>query len=176
MATHTQYTAAFKHKVLSEYQPNKPNTYGQGFHALATRYAIPDGAKTIHQWYAQWDGTQASLEHKPIRGRKRSLTEAESTTLILKPVQKAVEKKQKISYKDIHKTAIAKPQYSHISLRTIQQLGKKHHGLKWKRTTLTVALEGRYIHMTRTAFLSGVAHTYLLCVGVSQKNFLYMCV
>jgi transposase len=138
MGTQQHYTAAFKQQVLNEYQPN---IRGHGFKALAKKYAIPN-MSTIHSWYEQWDGTRASLELLPRGGRKRTLTQAEGHALIFKPVHKALKKKQKINYKDIHTQIIAKPEYSHISLYTVQQMGKHNHRLKWKRTEKTLRAEG----------------------------------
>jgi transposase-like protein len=144
MATHQHYTPAFRHQVLSDYLPN---TRGHSFRALARKWAIPDHT-SIQQWYDQWDGTKASLETQPKAGRKRTFTQAQSTKLILKPVLKAIEKGQEISYPEIHEKIIAKPQYSHISLRTVRREGRRQHGLKRKRTTNKLGLEGicSYMH------------------------------
>lgn len=138
MATHKHYPATFKQHVLCEYQPN---TREHSFRALAKKYAIPKHT-TIASWYRQWDGTVASLQIQPSEGRKRTLTQAESTTLILKPVNKALEKKQKINYKEIHTDIIANPDYRHISLSTVKRLGKRDHRLKWKRTEQSLTSEG----------------------------------
>ena len=98
MATYQSYTPAFKQQVFTQYQPH---TRGKGFRALAKKYAIPNKT-TIQSWYQQWDGTPASLQVNTSSGRKRTLTQAEAHALIVDPVHKAIKKKQKIHYTDIH--------------------------------------------------------------------------
>ena len=138
MATYRSYTAAFKQQVLTQYQPNTP---GWGFKALAKKNHIPRDT-TIQSWYRQWDGTPASLQRNIGSGRKRTLTQAESHALILDPVHKALKKKQKIDYADIHSEIIAKPDYRHVSLAMVKRVGRKEHRLTWKRTEESLGVEG----------------------------------
>ena len=126
MATYQSYTPAFKQQVLTQYQPH---TRGKGFRALAKKYAIPNKT-TIQLWYQLWDRTPASLKRNISSGHKRTLSQAEGHALILDPVHKAIKKKQKIHYTDIHSEIIAKPDYRHVSLAMVKRVGRKEHRLK----------------------------------------------
>jgi transposase len=139
MPPRTHYPPSFKHKVLSEYQPNQ---YGCGFEALAKKYSIQGGKSVVCRWYAQWNGTVESLEEKKHTGRKHKLSEEDTQQLIEQPVEEALQKKQKINYSDIHQKIQSKPAHSDISLRTVQRIGKRELGLRWKRTTLDVEQNG----------------------------------
>ena len=96
--------------------------------------------------------TIESLHELPHTGRKRKLSHQQSKQLILTPVRQALRKKQKIDYEDIHANITAKPEYSDISLRTIQRLGQHDHHITCKRTTLVVEQKGN-IHMCHISHL-----------------------
>ena len=68
------YTPDFKQHVLQHYQAC---VVSSGFAALATRFAIRGGARTVHRWYHRWDGSMASLQRRPGGGRPRILSQQE---------------------------------------------------------------------------------------------------
>src|SRR3954452_12028505 len=87
-----------KQHILKQY---KRNCRGKGFEALAQRYGIQGGERTIRRWYNQWDGTAASLEHKPGAGRPTILSSEEVKQCITTPIRKKNSKAEPVHYTNI---------------------------------------------------------------------------
>lgn len=78
-----EFTPHQKHSILSHYCAG---VRGAGFDALARRFAVKGGGSLIRSWYAAWDGTPASLQHKGGAGRPRILSRAEVSRHVRVPL------------------------------------------------------------------------------------------
>lgn len=125
-----RFTPDFKHHILTQYLPN---TRGHGFSSLAQRFAVKGGSRTIRYWYAAWDGTPTSLQHKAVPGRPRALTRAEVGRYIRIPIQRRNRAHMPVHYNELQAT-IKKGTSKSISTRTIQRYGKQELGGRDKRT------------------------------------------
>jgi hypothetical protein len=124
------YTAAQKHKVLTHY---RRHTHGAGFDALAARFSIAGGGRTIQRWYGQWDGTPASLHPSPRPGRPLSLTPAEITQHIFTPIKRSNRKPEAVHYTELL-PAVQQHTGKAVSLRSVQRYGQKILQATKKRT------------------------------------------
>jgi transposase len=134
-----------KQFILNQYRCKR---HGSGFDALAQRYEIAGGGKTIQRWYQQWDGTVESLKKKPGAGRPRLLEEAEITQHISIPIKRKNRRSQPIHYTDILRPLQEQTQKK-ISLRTVQRYGKENAEINSKRTIKKTKWECKFlIHIT----------------------------
>jgi transposase len=122
--------AELKHFILTKYQRN---CRGNGFAALAQRYGIKGGGRTIQRWYEQWDGTAASLEHKRGAGRPSLLSEEEVTQHITTPIKKKNRRSRPVHYTDILRP-LRENTGKDVSLRTVQRYGKENAGINSRNT------------------------------------------
>jgi hypothetical protein len=136
-------TPDLKHHILTQYLPSsRDNSFG----ALARRYNIKGGKRTIHRWYARWDGTPASLEHRPGAGRPRLLSAAQLRDTIALPIQNRNRAHHAIHYTELLPTVRDRTGAS-VSLRTIQRYGKEIVRARDKSTRSRTAAESKCIYI-----------------------------
>lgn len=116
-----QLTPDFKHNILTQYLAH---SHDNNFAALAARYRVNGGSRTIQRWYARWDGTPASLEHRKGAGRPRLLSSAQINDTIRTPIRN-----MNRAHHPVHYTNLLHPLRDRtgqsVSLRTIQRYGKE---------------------------------------------------
>lgn len=120
-----------KHFILSQY---RSNTRGSGFDALAQKYSVAGGGKTIQRWYEQWNGTADSLRRKPGAGRPHLLSEDEVHQHITTPIRKNNRRAKPVQYRDIL-APLREETGKRVSLRTVQRYGKENADIKSKTST-----------------------------------------
>jgi transposase len=120
---HLHYSAEFKQEVLSHYHEGQRRS---GFAALATRFQVRGGSRTIRRWFNQWDGSIASLQQQQSMGRPAILQPAEIQQHIGTLVQSHNRHHQSIHYTDLLGPVRAATHTS-LSLRTLQRYGKKDY-------------------------------------------------
>ena len=113
-----------KHTILLEYSPHDSR---RSFHALARRFAVKGGGRTIQRWHAEWDRTPQSLERREGSGRAPILTPAEVGRYIRAPILAANHAYHAIHYTEVHDQIEEKTGKS-ISLPTVQRFGKEQLG------------------------------------------------
>ncbi len=131
-----------KQLILSKYQCR---SRGEGFDALAARYGIQGGGRTIQRWYERWDGTPASLEPKRSTGRPTALSSTEVQQYITAPIKRENRRSHPIRYTDLLRP-IREKTGKRVSLRTIQQYGKENAGINSRNTKKRTANERKYTH------------------------------
>jgi hypothetical protein len=124
------YSDEFKQEVLSHYHKRQ---HGSGFDALATRFQIAGGGRTINRWYNQWDGTIAPLQQHQRAGRPSILQPADIKQHIGTTVRFYNRNHQSIHYPDLLGPVRAATHTS-LSLRTLQRYGKQTLHIKNKST------------------------------------------
>lgn len=124
------HSADLKQLILSQYQPGIRNC---SFGALAKRYCIGGGSRTINRWYDRWDGTPSSLEHQQGAGRPRILTRRQVTQLITTPIVRHNRRHKAIHYRELKNSIHAKTGKS-PSLQTIRRYGKQDARVRHIRT------------------------------------------
>jgi transposase len=133
----SEFSPGLKHRILSQYQPH---CRGAGFGALAARYGVAGGERTVRRWFAAWDGTPRSLQRKSGSGRPRALSGAQATRYIYKPIQRKNRAHRAVHYTQLLPTVRAGTGKA-ISLRTVQRYGKNLYSAKNKRTEKRTAQE-----------------------------------
>ena len=138
-------TSAVKHHILTQYLPH---SHENSFSALAARYNVKGGRRTVLRWYIQWDGTPRSLEHKRGAGRHRLLSAAEVNENIRVPI---LERNR--SHHAVHYTDLVDPTRErtgkNVSLRTIQRYGEKILRARDKTTRTRTEDECTYLEIFR---------------------------
>jgi hypothetical protein len=130
-------TPEFKHDILRQYLPS---SHDNSFGALARRYNIKGGRRTIQRWYTRWDGTPASLEQRPEAGRHRLLSAAQIRDIIALPIRNRNRSHHAVHYTELFPTVRDKTGTS-VSLRTIQRYGKEIVRARDKSTRSRTAAE-----------------------------------
>jgi transposase-like protein len=148
--SHPHYTAEFKQDVLRHYCEGQR---GSGFAALATRFGVAGGSRTIRRWFDQWDGTIASLQQQQTMGRPPILQPAEIEQYIGTVVQSHNRDHQSIHYTDLL-SSIREATDTSVSLRTIQRYGQQTLHNKNKRTKKRTERECKNIHIHTLHILS----------------------
>jgi hypothetical protein len=148
----SQLSADTKHHILLEYTKHDPS---HTFTALARRHAIKGGMRVIRRWHRQWDGTAASLVHKKGAGRPCILNRGEINRCIQAPILASNRSHTAVSYTQLLPEVQGKTG-KHISLRTIQRIGKEQLRIKLKHTKKRTADECKctHIHMNDNACIS----------------------
>lgn len=139
-----QLTVEAKHTILLEYQPHSTT---HSFSALARRHSIAGGERAVRRWHDRWDGTAASLQHKPGAGRPRLLSRAQISRHIRAPILAANRAHRAIHYTDLL-PQVRQKTGKQISLRTLQRCGQQELGAKQKRSKKRTADESQshYTH------------------------------
>ena len=141
----SNYPAAFKERVVREYQPG---VRGKGFQALEKKYKVGQSGpskRLIKVWWKKWVAggkTLAALESVPGGGRRSILTEKEKQKHILKFIAHKNLIGEAVDYKEVHRNVIAKTKKD-ISLREVRRIGKNELDITWKNTTLVTPAEGK---------------------------------
>jgi transposase len=142
-----------KQLILSQYQSNRR---GSGFDALAQRFGIAGGGRTIKDWYDRWDGTVESLKRKPGQGRPRLLNPAEIAQHITAPIRKKNRRSQPVHDTDILQS-LQERTGKRASLRTVRRYGKENAGITSKRTIKKTEWERKSsIHTTASGFCNSI--------------------
>lgn len=135
-------SAEAKHHILLEYSPRDAT---RTFAALARRHAVKGGMRLIRRWYRQWDGTSASLQEKQRSGRPRILSRVEVNRHVRAPVLAANRAHRAIHYTDLL-PEVQRKTGKKLSLRSLQQYGKKELAIRQKHTKKRTARESEYTH------------------------------
>jgi transposase len=134
-ATMKQFAAEQKHAILLEYSPRDRS---RSFSQLARRHSVAGGERTVRRWFARWNRTVASLQHKAVKGRPRVLTQTEVQRHIAVPIRRLNRSFRPARYRDIAQQLRQKTG-KQISDRTVRRYGKEQLGIKKgrgkKRTT-----------------------------------------
>jgi hypothetical protein len=133
----SELTPALKHHILQQYLSH---SHENSFSALAARYNVKGGKRTIQRWYTQWDGTPASLEHKRGAGRPHLLSSAEINAYIRAPIMEQNRSHRAVHYPDLVDT-VSENTGKKVSLRTIQRYGEKILRARDKTTRARTAQE-----------------------------------
>ena len=123
------YTPQQKHKILTHYHAGER---GAGFDALARRFAVEGGGRTIQRWHSRWDGTPVSLQHQSGAGRPRLLNRAQVTRHVKPRILAANRRNEAVHYPDIL-PAVQAATGTDVSLRTLRRYGKEELGAKQRR-------------------------------------------
>jgi len=171
----SQLPASTKHAILLEYTPHSTT---HGFAALAARHSTIGGRKTLERWYARWDHTAASLEHKSVAGRPRILTPSEVSRQVRAPIQAANRASTAVHYTDLlPKVQQQQKTGKEVTLRTLQRHGQEQQQLRakkktTKKRTVQQLRVSAYRH-TMGKHLKWLCHshtTLLTCVSCSFLN------
>ena len=120
-----QFTPEQKHEILLEYRRHSRT---QSFAALAARHGVHGGRQTIENWFSRWNGTPASLQHKPGAGRPHILTPEEVEQHITAPIRELNRAARQVRYTKIADELRASTG-KQVSDRTINRIGKDElHG------------------------------------------------
>lgn len=141
----SDFTPSQKHHILTQYQSR---TQGHTFAALAQQYGVKGGRQTIAYWYTQWDGSPASLQHKPGAGRPRLLTRSQTKTLITQPIRNKRRAHEAVHYTDIIHS-IQQKSGTMVSIQTVRRYGRKEAEIKQKTTRKRTAAEGKQTQTLR---------------------------
>jgi hypothetical protein len=115
-----QLTPEQKHSILTHYSARRK---GETLEKVLALHDVKASRRAVELWQKQWDGTIASLQHKPVPGRPHVLTPAEVQRHIAAPIRRKNRSTQRVRYTDLvesiqHKTG------KQVSPRTIQRIGK----------------------------------------------------
>lgn len=143
----------FKHHVLTHYSRN---TRGRGFLALAQRYGVPGGPRTIRSWHERWDGTPSSLTRRPTPGRPRALTRAQAYQYVTAPIRRHNRRHMPIHYQQLHQAAQQQTGRS-VSIQTIRRYGHNDAGARLKRTHKRTAKERKHNRIRHSGNIARVA-------------------
>jgi transposase-like protein len=122
------YSDEFKQEVLSHHHEGQR---GSGFGALARRFQVAGGKRTISRWFNQWDGTIASLQAHQTVGRPAILQPAEIQQHIGTAVRSHNRHHRSIHYTDLL-APVRAATHTSLSLRTLQRYGKQTLQIKNK--------------------------------------------
>jgi len=133
------FTPQLKHHILTQYQPHSREN---SFEALARRYAVNGGKTTVKYWHQQWDGTPTSLHRKPVSGRPRLLSSRQVNDYIRTPVRNKNRAHVAISYTQLL-PSVQRKSVKQLSLRTLQNYGKRDLGIKMRHSKKRTADESK---------------------------------
>jgi len=139
-------SAESKHHILLEYAPRSAT---HSLAALAARHAIAGGERTLRNWLQRWDGSAASLERKAGSGKARVLSRAEVSRHVRAPILAANRTHRAISYAALLPRVQAATGKT-LTLRTLQDYGKKELGAKQRRGKKRTAEESEYSSTTES--------------------------
>jgi hypothetical protein len=146
----SELTPDLKHHILTQYLPS---SHDNSFAALAHRYNIKGGKRTIQRWYARWDGTPASLERRAGAGRHRLLSSAQIRDTITLPILNHNRAHRPVHYTELLSSVRTKTGTS-VSLPTIQRYGKQIVRARDRSTRSLTAAECQYTDIIRSSSAS----------------------
>ena len=110
---------------MLEYRRYSP---AHSFAALAAHHGVQGGRRTIENWFSRWNGTAASLQHKPGAGLPHILTAEEVEQHITAPIRELNRAARQAKYTKIADEVRASTGKD-VSDRTINRIGKDElHG------------------------------------------------
>jgi hypothetical protein len=124
------YSFQQKHNILLHY---RAGVRGAGFDAVAARFAVTGGGKTLQRWHQQWDGTALSLNIKARPGRPRILSSRQVQQHVRAPILAANRSRMAVSYTRLLPTVRQKTG-KRLSIQTLRRYGKQMLGVKKRRT------------------------------------------
>ena len=139
--TMPQLTAIAKHHILIHCQSRGR---GETDVSIARRHGVVVSSQTIRNWRSRWDGTPQSLERADTAGRPHILTQSQIQRYISAPILAANREHRAINYSTLLRQIREKTGKS-ISLRTLQRIGKKELGIRWKHTQIRTKQECKSI-------------------------------
>ena len=119
------------HLIQTILQQYDPGVRGHGFLALAKKYNIKGGPKSISDWYSKWDGSESSLKKRSGGDRRSILTQKEKKKHVADFIEKS-SKKEAVIYSEVKKNVEKKTKKS-PALRTVQDYGKSYNITSKKR-------------------------------------------
>jgi transposase len=126
----TDFSPAQKQHILSQYQAG---VRGAGLGALARRYAVAGGKRTVQRWLSRWDGTPGSLVPRKSPGRPRLLSRAQVARHILAPIRAKNREARAVHYTELLPTVQAATGVR-LSLRSVQRYGQRDLRCRDRRT------------------------------------------
>lgn len=129
-------TATQKHQILREY---RVGVRGCGLKALAARYGIAGGARTLSRWISRWRGSPRSLENHKSPGRPRILTTREVEESVRKPILAGNRACEAVLYTKLL-PKVRQQTGKEVKLKTLRHYGTAELGAK-KRTKATSSLK-----------------------------------
>jgi hypothetical protein len=154
------YSDEFKQEVLSLYHKGQR---GSGFAALARRFQIPGGGRTICRWFNQQNGSVPSLQQHQAVGRPRILQPTDIQQHVGTVVQSHNRHHQSVHYPDLLRPVRAATHTS-ISLRTLQRYGLETLHIKNKRTKKRTERERKNINIHTLYILSSSSYSFTIVV------------
>jgi transposase-like protein len=154
------YSAEFKQEVLSHYNEGQR---GSGFAALAARFYVAGGSRTIRRWFNQWDGTISSLQQQSTVGRPPLLQPAEIQQHIGTTVQSYNRHHQSVHYPELLAPVRASTGTS-LSLRTLERYGKETLHIKTKATKKWTERECKITDIFISHIISSYIRSLPICV------------
>lgn len=136
------YTPQHKHNILTHYCAGQR---GAGFGALARRFAVAGGERTIRRWHERWDGTPQSLEARARSGRPPVLSSQEVQQHVRAPLLRANREHRAIHYPKVH-AALVQQTGKAVSLQTVRRIGHDELGARMKRGKKRTADERECMH------------------------------
>jgi transposase len=131
-----------RHHILMEYLPH---SHDHSFAALAQRYNVKGGKRTVQRWYDRWDGTVQSQQHQLKAGRPRLLSAAQIHQHITQPILARNRSHRPVHYDELWQSTKASTG-TDLSLRTVQRYGKEITRARDKATRAWTAAERTCSH------------------------------
>ena len=136
--TYHEYSAGTKQHILQQY---KRGVRGCGFQALAKKYGIAGGKRSLQYWYSIWDGSVASLQKNTTSHKRRRLEPGQVQQHIRQYVIDMNEQGDHVNYSD-DKEHVERETGSPIAWSTLKRYGYNEARVSCKRTTRVLTTDG----------------------------------
>lgn len=124
------FSAQQKQTILKQY---RAGVKGAGFDAIAARFAVDGGGRTLQRWHRRWDGTVQSLQSKHSPGRPRILSRRQVRQYVRVPILAANRKRKAVHYTQLL-PSVRQKSGKNLTVRTLRRYGKEQLRVKNKRT------------------------------------------
>lgn len=141
--TMKQLSPQQKHSILTRYRAHSSN---HSFAALAAQAGDGLTKSTLHSWYRRWDGTPASLQHRPVTGRPRVLSRGQVAQHVRPRILSANRGARAVHYTTLHHV-VERATGKSMSVRTLRRYGHEQLQAKQKRTKKRTAVERKSNHL-----------------------------
>jgi hypothetical protein len=149
-----ELSAETKHHILLEHEFYSRD---RSFRALADRHGVEGGKRTLQGWFARWDGSPESLEHRPGAGRPRLMPEAIVNEHVKQVIQDANRSHTAIHYPEIAQR-VEEITGIEVSARTMRRYGHDDLGARQQATQKRTSEECKHIfRVNELVRVSGVA-------------------